>query len=218
MTASQPEPGPLLPAPFFARPAPVVARDLLGMQLASTIGGALTGGVIVETEAYLGTDDPGSHAATRGITARNRVLYGKPGHTYVYFAYGNHHMLNLVAEPEGVAGAVLVRAVEPLWGLETMAGRRGGRTGRELTNGPGKLASALGITLIHNDRPLGGELTVREGAPVPDSRVGVSGRIGLSAGEELPLRFFIAGNPFVSRGRVASLQEGGLSPHPRPSC
>lgn len=203
MTPPAPELGPLLPASFFARPAPTVARALLGMQLISTAEGVLTGGVIIETEAYLGSDDPGSHAATRGITARNRVMYGPPGHAYVYFTYGNHHMLNLVAEEEGVAGAVLIRAIEPLWGLEAMAERRGGRSGHELTNGPGKLAAALGIRMAHNARPLGGEVAVREGTPVPGDRVGVSGRIGLSAGEELPLRFFLAGHPCVSKGRAA---------------
>lgn len=190
-----------LDAAFFARPSAMVARELLGLVLVSTAGGPLTGGVIVETEAYLGADDPGSHAATRGITARNRVMYGPPGHAYVYFTYGNHHMLNLVTEPEGVAGAVLVRAIEPLWGLDVMEARRG-RSGIELTNGPGKLARALGIDLSCNDSPLGDTLSVLRPAwaGVPDE-VGTSGRIGLSAGSELPLRYFIAGNPFVSKAR-----------------
>lgn len=190
-----------LPAAFFARPAATVARELLGCVLASSIGGVLTAGVIVETEAYLGSDDAGSHAATRGITPRNRVMYGPPAHAYVYFTYGNHHMLNLVAEPEGIAGGVLIRAIEPVAGAEVMSARRSGRSGHDLTNGPGKLAAALGVDLSHNGTPLGGHLTVYAGTPLPDADVGVSGRIGLSAGHELPLRFYVRDNGYVSRVR-----------------
>lgn len=201
MSAFDPASATPLPAAFFARPAATVARELLGCVLASTIGGALTAGVIVETEAYLGSDDAGSHAATKGITARNRVMYGPPAHAYVYFTYGNHHMLNLVAEPEGIAGAVLIRAIEPVTGADVMAARRGGRSGRELTNGPGKLAAALGVDLSHNGIPLGEHLTVYADAAVPDSDVATSGRIGLSAGHELPLRFYVRDNAYVSRVR-----------------
>ena len=115
---------------FFDRSPELVAPELLGALLVSTAGGVETGGRIVETEAYLGRDDPGSHAATRGITKRNAVMYGPPGSAYVYFTYGNHHMLNLVCEPEGVAGAVLIRAIEPLLGIEVMSGAgAGGRSG-----------------------------------------------------------------------------------------
>jgi len=189
---------------IFERPTPDVARELLGMVLLSTAGGYLTGGIIVETEAYLGAYDPGSHAATRGITARNRVMYGPPGHAYVYFTYGNHHMLNLVTEPEGTAGAVLIRAIEPVVGVAVMEERRG-RGGVDTSNGPGKLAQALGIDLMCNGMQVGETLQVR--TPThggPSFRIGVSGRIGLSAGSELPLRFFIEGNPYVSRGRFGS--------------
>lgn len=172
------------------------------MQLLSTAGGVTTGGLIVETEAYLGSNDPGSHASTRGITPRNRVMYGPPGHAYVYFTYGNHHMLNVVTETGGVAGAVLIRALEPVWGLEAMTARRGGRGERELTSGPGKLAAALGIDLSHNAALLGGEIGIFRGTPPDRAQVGMSGRIGLTAGGDLPLRFFITGNPFVSKRRA----------------
>ena len=103
----------LIPNDFFARPPEEVAVDLLGALVVTTVDGEETGGRIVEVEAYRGSDDPGSHAATRGITRRNATMYGPPGTAYVYFTYGNHHMLNFVCEPEGIAGAVLIRALEP---------------------------------------------------------------------------------------------------------
>lgn len=198
----------MLESSFFARPTTLVARELLGCVLVSRIGGALTAGVVVETEAYLGSDDPGSHAATRGITARNRVMYGPPGHAYVYFTYGNHHMLNLVTETEGVAGAVLIRALEPVAGLEVMSTRRGGRAGPALTNGPGKLAAALGIDLTCNGVPLGESLAAYQGTGVPEERVGVSGRIGLSAGHELPLRFYVRDSDHVSKASAGPRSSG----------
>ncbi len=204
------DPGSAVPlrASFFERPAAMVARELLGCILVSRIGGVLTAGMIVEAEAYLGADDAGSHAATKGITPRNRVMYGPPAHAYVYFTYGNHHMLNLVAEPEGVAGGVLIRAIEPITGVPAMTERRAGRSGVELTNGPGKVAAALGVDLTHNGMPLGGQLAVYAGRPVPDALVATSGRIGLSAGHELPLRFYVRDNAYVSKARP-----GPRSPH-----
>ena len=202
MSGFDPTSARLLPQSFFSRDPGGVARDLLGCVLVSRVGGAVVAGEIVETEAYLGADDPGSHAATRGVTARNRVMYGPPGHAYVYFTYGNHHMLNLVAEPEGTAGAVLVRALRPLVGEDVMSARRGGRVGVELTNGPGKLAAALGVDLTHNGMALGGMLAVYAGAPIGNERVEVSGRIGLSDGYELPLRFYVRDEQYVSRGRT----------------
>lgn len=194
--------GPLLDASYFERPTAEVARSLLGKVLVSTVGDDRVAGVIVETEAYLGADDPGSHAATRGVTARNRVMYGPPGRAYVYFTYGNHHMLNLVTEPKGTAGAVLVRAVEPVAGLEVMTVRRGGRTGVELANGPGKVAQAFGVTLAHDGCELGGEIAVLDGPALDDAAVGISGRVGLSAGHDLPLRYYVLGNGYVSKGRT----------------
>jgi DNA-3-methyladenine glycosylase len=202
----------ILPKAFFARDSVTVARELLGKTIMSTAGGDVTSGRIVETEAYLGADDPGSHAATKGITKRNAVMYGPPGLAYVYFTYGNHHMLNLVTESDGVAGAVLVRAVEPIEGIDTMArrraaGRRAGRplTARDLTNGPGKLAAALGIGLTDNGGSLDGTATlVVHDAPEPAERISSSGRIGLSEGHELELRFYLDGNPHVSTGRTGA--------------
>jgi DNA-3-methyladenine glycosylase len=194
--------GPELPQAFFARDTREVARDLLGKVLVSRAEGILTAGRIVEAEAYLGSHDAGSHAATRGVTDRNRVMYGDPGTAYVYFTYGMHHMLNLVAEREGEAGAVLVRALEPLAGIEVMSARRGGRDGVALTNGPGKVAQALGVDLDDNGTVLGkGRLSVHEPRERPSHEVAVSGRIGLSDGHDLPLRYYLVDNPYVSRGK-----------------
>jgi DNA-3-methyladenine glycosylase len=194
---------------FYARDTATVARDLLGCVLVSTADGERTSGCIVETEAYLGADDAGSHAATRGVTKRNSVMYGPPGHAYVYFTYGNHHMLNFVTGPEGVAGAVLIRALEPLEGIEVMTRRRlaGRRAGsplppRDLANGPGKLTAALGVDLSDNGAPLDGSATLtvlrrRGAAPA----VATSGRIGLGFGHEAQLRFYIEGDRYVSTAR-----------------
>jgi DNA-3-methyladenine glycosylase len=210
-------PSPVLLPAFYARDTVTVARELLGHVLVSTAGGVTTSGRIVETEAYLGADDPGSHAATKGVTKRNAVMYGPPGRAYVYFTYGNHHMLNVVTEPDGVAGAVLVRAIEPMEGLEEMERRRAsGRRGdvplalRDVTNGPGKLAAALGIDLRDNGEPLDGSATLSVlASPGVRGSVTASGRIGLSSGHEMELRFYLEGNPFVSRARP------GLRPTPR---
>lgn len=191
-----------LPAVFFDRDPREVAPDLLGCVFLSRSGGTETGGVIVETEAYLGSDDPGSHAATKGVTKRNAVMYGRPGTVYVYFTYGNHHMLNLVCCPDGIAGAVLVRALEPVCGVATMSARRGGRNGRDIANGPGKLAAALGVDLTDNGTSLAtGRLIVYDGA-VPSADIAVSGRVGLSAGHDLHLRYYVRANEFVSKGRT----------------
>ena len=202
----------LLPPSFFARPTETVARELLGAVLLSRVGGRVTGGRIVETEAYLGADDPGSHAATYGVTARNRVMYGPPATVYVYFTYGNHHMLNLVTDQEGRAGAVLVRALEPLFGIDVMTERRGGRSGPDAANGPGKLTQALGIDLRQNGTRLGAEIAVVAGERVPDDAVGRSGRVGLSAGHELPLRYYVQGSRYISRGRTGPRAVGPTSP------
>ena len=208
--------GPALTAGFFARDTATVARDLLGKVLVSRAGDTVTGGRIVETEAYLGSHDPGSHAATKGVTARNVVMYGPPGRAYVYFTYGNHHMLNLVTEPEGTAGAVLIRALEPTIGTDEMLRRRAQsvratRTVRALSpkdvaNGPGKLAAALDVDLRDNGTELGmGRLVVYD-APSPIEAVGCSGRVGLSHGHELDLRFFLEENSHVSTGRTGPVR------------
>lgn len=187
---------------FFDRHPLDVARDLVGRMLVSAAGGVTVAGRIVETEAYLGSRDPGSHASTKGITARNAVMYGEPGSVYVYFTYGSHHMLNLVCEPKGIAGAVLIRALEPLAGVDIMTTRRRGRSLHELCNGPGKLAQALGVDLSDNGILLGeGRLQVYAGMRPPVGELAISGRVGLTNGHDLPYRIYEANNRFVSRGR-----------------
>jgi DNA-3-methyladenine glycosylase len=198
----------LLPAAFFERSPEAVAPDLLGCVLEVTADGATISGRIVETEAYLGADDAGSHAATRGITKRNAVMYGPPGHAYVYFTYGNHYMLNVVCEPEGIAGGVLIRAVEPLSGIDVMTSRRRGRPLHELCDGPGKLTQAMAIDLSDNGVALGeGRIAVYDGVRPPRGAVATSGRIGLSAGGDLELRFYLKDSTFVSRRSKAARQD-----------
>lgn len=192
-----------LEAAFFDRDPASVARDLLGCMVVSNAGGAQAGGRIVETEAYLGSDDAGSHAATKGMTARNAVMYGAPGTAYVYFTYGNHHMLNFVCGPEGTAGAVLVRALEPLVGVDVMTSRRRGRPFHELCAGPGRLTQALGIDLHDNGVSLGeGRISVYHATGGGREAIATSGRIGLSQGHELELRYYFEDSRFVSRGRT----------------
>jgi DNA-3-methyladenine glycosylase len=188
--------GKILPGSFYARPAVEVARDLLGtyLQHDSCVGR------IVETEAYLGMEDLAAHAA-RGLTERTRVLFGPPGHAYVYLIYGIYECLNLVAEPSGQPGCVLIRALEPVAGIETMQQRRpAARRIEHLASGPGKLALAMGITRRQNGQDVTrGPLVVRRPqAPEPLS-IAVSPRIGITHCADWPLRFYIDGNRFVSR-------------------
>jgi DNA-3-methyladenine glycosylase len=182
---------------FFGRSVHLVARELIGATL--TFGGC--GGVIVETESY-DRDDPACHAFG-GLTPRNEVLFGAPGVAYVYLSYGIHSLLNAVAEPDGHAAAVLIRALEPTLGLEAMRERRGGRPDHELCSGPGKLTEALGIGLEQNGAPLGAE-PFRIFAPAGSWRrasVLTGPRVGITKGTELPWRFSAAGSRFVSRPR-----------------
>ena len=179
---------------FYSRKTDLVAKDLLGCILVHKFDGKKLSGRIVETEAYFGENDPGSHAS-RGMTPRNRIMFGKPGFAYVYFVYGNHYCLNFTTEPEGKAGAVLIRALEPLEGIEEMKRRRGRED--NLTNGPGRLTQALGITKEHNGTDLtGNEIYVLRGRK-PEEIVRTT-RIGLSNGKNLLLRFYIRGKKFVS--------------------
>jgi DNA-3-methyladenine glycosylase len=186
----------ILEREFYARPAVDVARDCLGKVLVH----GKTAGRIVETEAYLGVEDRAAHA-WRGITDRTRVLFGPPGHAYVYFIYGMYECLNFVAEEEGSAGAVLIRAVEPLAGIATMKRRRrGAKRVEDLASGPGKLTLALGITRKQNGADLtSGPLQVRRLAEEPHFEIEVTPRIGIRHCADWPLRFLIAGNRFVSR-------------------
>jgi DNA-3-methyladenine glycosylase len=175
-----------LPRSFYARDTVEVARDLLGKVIRHGSASAR----IVETEAYLGVGDAAAHSA-RGPTPRTRVIFGPPGHAYVYLIYGMHYCLNIVAEPEGVAGCVLIRAVEPV----------GAKADAALSsNGPGKLTRALGITLDHYGVDLTrGPITLHKYRDPEQFEIATSPRIGISQAADLPLRFFIKGNPFVSR-------------------
>jgi DNA-3-methyladenine glycosylase len=151
-------------------------------------------GRIVETEAYLGSHDPAAHSAA-GCTPRNRHMFGPPGRAYVYFIYGMHWCVNAVTREAGVGSAVLLRAVEPLEGLDLMRARRPrARRLQDLTNGPGKLCAALGITRAHDGMPLTGghPLVLLAGTPVPDAAVEVTPRIGISKAVDWPLRFVVS--------------------------
>jgi DNA-3-methyladenine glycosylase len=196
-----------LPPDFFNRDPRRVSRDLLGKVLMRRHGRKLLAGRVVEVEAYLGTGDLAAHAAA-GRTARNDVLFGPPGHAYVYFIYGNHYCLNVSCLPGGVPGCILIRALEPVGGIEEMAHARGVSVQRvadlrKLTSGPGRLAEAFGIT---RERDNGKNLTSADSDLwIGDDgyrvrRVLISKRVGITKAAELPLRYVIAGNEFVSQG------------------
>jgi DNA-3-methyladenine glycosylase len=195
--------GVLMSREFFERPPDAVARAVLGKLLVRKTPDALLAGRIVEVEAYFGDGDPAAHAAA-GRTARNAVLFGPPGHAYVYFIYGMHSCLNVSCEPTGKAGSVLVRALEPLQGMAQMAASRGlglHAPLRLLTSGPGRLCQAFGITrATHNGVDLlseQSELQLRDdGGEAP--RIATTPRIGISKAVERPLRFVVAGHPCVS--------------------
>ena len=191
-----------LPTEFYLQDTRDAAQKLLGQLLVRTLPtGEVLSGIIVETEAYL-TDDPACHAY-RGQTPRNAAMFGPPGHAYVYFTYGLHMMLNLVCAPQGTAEAVLIRALEPAQGIEAMRRNRGGLPEtRQLTNGPGKLAQALALTrLAHNGLDitrLESELYVLPN-PMPEFETVAATRIGISQGIELPWRYYMRGNTYISR-------------------
>jgi DNA-3-methyladenine glycosylase len=186
----------LLNRDFYARPAIEVARDCLGKILVH----GKTAGRIVEVEAYLGVDDRAAHA-WRGVTDRTRVIFGEPGHAYIYFIYGMYECLNFVAEPAGQAGCILIRALEPVAGIATMRRRRPAAKGIEdLANGPGKLTLAMGITRKLNGGDLTrGPLEVRRLKSEPPIDIEATPRIGITHCADWPLRFVIAGNRFSSR-------------------
>lgn len=198
----------LLRRSFFNRDPREVSHDLLGKLIVRKDGRKLLAGRIVEVEAYLGTDDLAAHAAA-GRTARNSVLFGPPGHAYVYFIYGVHYCLNISCLPDGEAGCILVRALEPVAGIEQMARSRGledlnfssARNLRLLASGPGKLCEALGITRSRdNDKDMVSprcDLQVMED-DYKAEKVAVTPRIGITKSAELPLRYVIAGNSFIS--------------------
>lgn len=199
----------LLPRSFFNRDPREAARDLLGKLIVRKRGKQVLAGRIVEVEAYLGNGDAAAHAAA-GRTPRNAVLWGPPGHAYVYFIYGVHYCLNISCLPDGEAGCVLVRALEPVAGLGEMARARGlhelhsGSVHdlRKLTSGPGRLCQALGITRPRDNGKdmlsLNSDLQVMQDNFLPDE-IAVTPRIGITKSAEMPLRFAIQGNRFVSR-------------------
>lgn len=193
---------------FFARDPRRVARQLLGKILIREAAGLRLTARIVEVEAYLGEEDPAAHAAA-GRTLRNAVLFGPPGHAYIYFIYGNHYCLNVSCEPDGQAGSVLFRALEPLEGIDEMArareiALRGPQDWPRLTSGPGRLCQAFGITRVSDN---GRDLT----SPASGLWIGDDGthprgitatrRVGITKAADMPLRYFLSRNPFVSRSR-----------------
>ena len=194
----------VVPEKFYLKRPEVVSRKLLGKLIVRSLEGQTLIGRIVETEAYLGVDDPAAHSFA-GLTSRNSVLFGPPGRAYVYFIYGMHYCLNVSCEPDGVAGGVLFRALEPVSGMAEMARLRGlpdGASPRLLTSGPGRLCQALGIV---REGINGVELTspksvlrIADDGFVPEE-VTVTPRIGISKASDLPLRFLISGNKFVSK-------------------
>jgi DNA-3-methyladenine glycosylase len=191
--------GAILSRAFYDRPTVEVARDLLGKILVH----GPTAGIIVETEAYLGGEDLAAHSA-RGLTERTRVIFGRPGHAYVYFIYGMYECLNLVCEPEGQAGCVLIRALEPLAGIELMRERRpAARKVEDLASGPGRLTLAMGITRAQNGADVTrGALVVRAPAVPRRLEIAVTPRIGITKCADLPLRFVVRGSRFISGKKI----------------
>jgi DNA-3-methyladenine glycosylase len=203
-----------LPREFYDRPVLDVARDLLGARISHA-------GVTVrlsEVEAYDGENDPASHAY-RGRRPRNAVMYGPPGHAYVYFTYGMHFCVNVVCGPEGYASAVLLRAGEVVGGVETAAARRPGASPRDLARGPARLTLALAIDRALDDADVtgAGPLQVGAGAPVADRAVRRGPRVGVATGAEVPWRMWIDGDPTVSAyRRHVPRGRGSGSGHRRP--
>jgi DNA-3-methyladenine glycosylase len=194
---------------FYDRDPQTVSRDLLGKVLVRREGARLLKARVVEVEAYLGEGDPAAHAAA-GRTARNDVLFGPPGHAYVYFIYGNHWCFNVSCLPDGIAGGVLFRALEPIEGIPAMARARGlsvktDRDLRLLTTGPGRLAEAFGITRERDNgkdlTSLTADLWLADDGFRPE-HVAITVRIGITKAAEMPLRFVIPGNPFVSGRKI----------------
>ena len=189
---------------FFARDTLTVARELLGQRLVRVLDGRRLSGRIVEVEAYVGEDDQASHARP-GRTRRNAPMYGPPGHAYVYFIYGMHHCLNVVTEREGFPAAVLIRALEPLEGIEEMQARRDGRSNIQLTSGPARLCQALDVDRRFDGADLCASdalLFLEQDTPVPDEAVAAGPRVGVRGDEvavTIPWRFYVRDSRYVSR-------------------
>ncbi|MBC7914634.1 MAG: DNA-3-methyladenine glycosylase [Pyrinomonadaceae bacterium] len=186
-----------------------ISRHLLGKPIYTNVGAQITGGIIVETEAYRGPDDKGSHAYNDRRTPRNETMYAAGGIIYMYICYGIHDMLNIVTGTEGMSHAVLIRAIEPTKGVEIMRRRRGfNNDDKRLCKGPGALAKALGLTKMHDKTSLQGDTIWIEdtGVNVPDDSVIACPRIGLNIDEpykSIPWRFYVKGNKYISK--VANL-------------
>lgn len=192
---------PRLDRSFFSRYTPDVARDLLGCVLVRKLEGIMMRGKIVEVEAYRGADDPASHAF-RGITNRTRVMFGEAGHAYVYFTYGNHYCLNVTTESEGEPGAVLIRAAEPLLGVDEMRRRRGTEKLTDLMSGPGKLTKAMGIDIRMNEEDVTTSNSIYFLSKKNPVRIVSSTRIGVSTGGGIEWRYYVRGSMFVSGARM----------------
>ena len=194
-----------LPKEFYlSKNTAKIARNLLGkLIVVPDDRGRKVSGMIVEVEAYLGIADRAAHSFGGRRTARNEVMYGEAGRVYVFFIYGMYHQLNVVTGPADHPHAILIRGVEPVEGIEIMRGRRGSMKDTNLTSGPGKLAIAFGITREHNGEDLrGGRIWLEEFRKIPKKDVEVGTRIGVDyagADAQLPLRFWVKGNAFVSR-------------------
>jgi DNA-3-methyladenine glycosylase len=188
---------------FYEQPTLELAEQLLGKIFVRILPGNIRlKARIVETEAYLGQDDEACHA-WRGRTPRNRIMFQTPGTMYVYFSYGCHYLLNIVSEPVNNAGAVLIRAMEPVEGISFMEEQRGTRIITNLMSGPGKLTRALAIDCHSNGKNLfGDEFFLENAPPIPAAMIGTSTRVGISKSRELPWRKFMINNPHVSKGKV----------------
>jgi DNA-3-methyladenine glycosylase len=203
-----------VPRAFYDRPTLDVARDLLGLVLVHNTRGMRTSGVIVEVEAYIGESDPACHAAP-GPTRRNEPLYGMPGHAYVYLNYGIHYLVNVVTEAHGSPAAVLIRALDPIEGIEAMRRRRAramkGRRAvpdaatlprHEICRGPGNLTMAMGITLADNRLDLLGDRLYVEERGIRVGAIAWGSRVGIRVGTEKPWRAWVAGHPAVSAKHI----------------
>jgi DNA-3-methyladenine glycosylase len=193
-----------LPRAFYARPTLEVARALIGKLVWRRTAEGLVGGITVETEAYISAVDPAAHGHG-GVTARTTTMYGPPGHAYVYFTYGMHHCLNCVTESEGVGAAVLLRALQPVAGLDLLRARRGfGIVERDLLRGPARLCQGLALTRADDGLDLTGDtLWLTENpAWTSDAVIATSPRVGITRAMDLPWRFYVAGSPWVSGGGV----------------
>lgn len=187
-----------LPRAFYNRPTLKVAKELLGKYLVVNKKGKKLSGKIVETEAYIGPDDPASHAY-RGMTRRNKIMFGNPGYAYVYFTYGMYHCLNFVTEKKGYPAAVLIRALEPVEGIGVMTKRRKKEKPEDLTSGPGKLCQALGIDRSLCGADLCGKIIYVEDRGEKKGAIVSASRIGIDQGRDKKWRLYLKNSKFVSR-------------------